>query len=112
MNTIIKRGQIWYADLGNTYDGSVQGGKRPIVIVSNNKGNYYSPILLVVPITSSNTKHSLPTHVDIQLKAPSIALCEQILTINKKSLISFEGVIGEDKMKKIDECLKISLGLG
>ena len=65
------------------------------VIFSNNKGNYYSPILLVVPITSSTTKNDIPTHVKIQLKVPSIILCEQIHTINKDNLIEF-GFISSD----------------
>lgn len=108
---MVKRGQIWYVDMGSTYEGSIQGGKRPVVIVSNNKGNYYSPILLVVPITSSITKHDLPTHVEIQLRVPSTVLCEQIFTVNKYDLISYEGMVTDEEIKEIDKALKISLNL-
>ncbi|MBR7072626.1 MAG: type II toxin-antitoxin system PemK/MazF family toxin [Eubacterium sp.] len=48
---LIKRGSIFYYDLGAT-DGSVQSGTRPVMIVQNDKGNFYSPTLIVVPITS------------------------------------------------------------
>ena len=108
---MIRRGEIWYVDMGSTYEGSIQGGKRPVVIVSNNKGNYYSPILLVVPITSSTTKNDIPTHVKIQLKVPSIILCEQIHTINKDNLISYEGILTDEEMNDLNRCLKISIGL-
>lgn len=108
---MIKRGQIWYVDMGSTYEGSIQGGKRPVVIVSNNKGNYYSPILLVVPITSSITKHELPTHVEIQLKVPSTVLCEQIFTINKDDLISYEGIATDKEIEEINKALAIAIGI-
>lgn len=32
----IKRGDILYADMGVQFHGSIQGGIRPVVVVSNN----------------------------------------------------------------------------
>ena len=38
---MLRRGDIYFADLGNTV-GSEQGGIRPVLIVQNDIGNYYS----------------------------------------------------------------------
>ena len=50
---LIKRGDLFYADLNPSF-GSEQGGIRPVLVVQNNIGNMHSPTLVVLPITSSN----------------------------------------------------------
>ena len=47
----IKRGQIYLVDLSEGY-GSEQGGVRPVLVVQNNKGNKYSPTIIVACLTS------------------------------------------------------------
>lgn len=111
----IKRGQIYYADL-SPVRGSEQGGKRPVLIIQNDKGNHYSPCVIVAIITSRN-KTKLPTHVDIEpsvkngLGAPSIIELEQIRTIDKTRLEEKIGHAGTAVMANVDIALKISLGL-
>ena len=62
MERKIKRGDIYYANL-NPVIGSEQGGTRPVLIISNDVGNKYSPTVIVAPITSRiHTKAKLPTH--------------------------------------------------
>lgn len=62
MERKIKRGDIYYANL-NPVIGSEQGGRRPVLIISNDVGNKHSPTVIVAPITSRiNTKAKLPTH--------------------------------------------------
>ena len=48
----IRRGDILWADLGMFQTTSVQGGVRPVIVVSNNKANTYSSVITVVPLTS------------------------------------------------------------
>lgn len=36
---MIKRGDVYYADLSGVV-GSEQGGVRPVVVIQNDKGNY------------------------------------------------------------------------
>ena len=63
---IIRRGDILWADLGMFPITSVQGGVRPVIVVSNNKANTYSSVITVVPLTSRiYKKRYLPTHVFI-----------------------------------------------
>ena len=49
---VIKRGDIFYADL-NPVIGSEQGGVRPVLIVQNDVGNRHSPTVIAVPISSA-----------------------------------------------------------
>ena len=107
----IKRGDIYKADLSPVV-GSEQGGIRPVVIVQNDMGNRYSPTIIVVPITTRLNKKNLPTHTKINnssLLKESIALMEQIRTIDKSRLIEFIGVMNESEMNRITEALRISI---
>ena len=108
----IKRGQVWWVDLGVT-KGSEQGGERPVVVVQNDTGNKYSPTVTIVPLTSKG-KAKLPTHVTMNvpyLDKVSIALIEQVRTIDKVRLIEFMGNANDYIMIEIDEALKIQNGL-
>ncbi len=112
---IVKRGDIFYADLSPVV-GSEQGGVRPVLVVQNNIGNKYSPTIIISAITSQINKAKLPTHVEITapeygLPKDSVVLLEQIRTIDKKRLRERIGRFNDDMMETVDKCLKISLGL-
>ena len=51
MDTNVKRGEIYYADLSPVV-GSEQGGIRPVLIVQNDTGNRHSPTVIAAAITS------------------------------------------------------------
>ena len=76
----IKRGDVYFCKFKQ--NGSVQGGERPCVVVSNNSNNKFAEIVIVVPITSAE-KARIPTHVPITVEKPSTILCEQVTTIAK-----------------------------
>ena len=61
-NWIYKRGDIYLANL-NPFKGCEQGGTRPVLVVSNDIGNFFSPLITIAPITSHLKKLDLPTHV-------------------------------------------------
>jgi len=119
MNTYIRKYDIFYVYLGSERNGSVQNGGstgiRPCIVINNKVACAVSPVLLVVPITSSNGKHAkeLPTHLDLgdTLKKHSVAMFEQILTVNRYQLKSKIANLSENLIKAADEKLKISLGL-
>ena len=111
----VKRGELYYADLGQGV-GSEQNGYRPVVIIQNNVGNKHSPTVIVAAVTSKNsTKSKLPTHYEIGqeagLEAPSIILTEQLRTIDKKRLKDKVCHLDGDIMKKVNRALMISLEL-
>ena len=114
MDRIIKRGEIYYAEL-NPVIGSEQGGTRPVLIISNNTGNRYSPTVIIAAITSRQTKSKLPTHYDLNgvsgLPADSIVLLEQIRTIDKKRLKERLARLDSLIMEAIATSLLISVGV-
>lgn len=110
----IKRGDMYYADL-NPAVGSEQDGKRPVLICSNDLGNKYSPTVVVVPLTCNIMKRQLPTHVTISkadgIDRDSLALAEQIRTLDRSRLRSYIGHINEAKQNEIDEALAVCIGI-
>lgn len=112
---IVKRGDIFYADLSPVV-GSEQGGVRPVLIIQNDVGNRYSPTVICAAVTSQINKAKLPTHIEIDcckysLVKDSVVLLEQIRTIDKKRLREKIGHLDAALMKKIDKALLISIGL-
>ena len=112
---VVKRGDIFYADLSPVI-GSEQGGIRPVIIIQNDIGNKYSPTVIIAAITSQINKAKLPTHVEISseeygLNRDSVVLLEQIRTLDKKRLKEKIGHMTEDDMKKVDRALLISISL-
>lgn len=112
---MIKRGEIYYADLSPVI-GSEQGGIRPVLIVQNDVGNRHSPTVIAAAITSQKEKAKLPTHITLEasscgLTKDSIVLLEQIRTIDKKRLKDRMGELNPTAMTKVDNALQISFGL-
>jgi len=112
----VKRGEIYYANLSNNNIGSEQNGIRPVVVIQNDIGNYYSPTTIVAVITSICKKTNMPVHLFLpkekfNLKEDSIVMLEQIRTIDKKRLLRKVSELDEEYINLLDEKLKISLGL-
>ena len=112
---IIKRGDIYYADLRPVI-GSEQGGVRPVLIIQNDTGNRHSPTIICAAITSKMNKAKLPTHIEISAKnykivKNSVILLEQIRTIDKRRLKEYVCHIDPAMMRKVDEAICISLEL-
>ena len=110
----VKRGEIYYADLSPVV-GSEQGGVRPVLVVQNDIGNKYSPTVIVSAITSQLGKAKLPTHIELSaeeysLPKNSVALLEQIRTLDKRRLQQRVTTLSPSKMREVNKALLISLG--
>lgn len=115
MDTTVKRGDIFYADLSPVV-GSEQGGTRPVLIVQNDTGNKHSPTVIAAAITSQTNKAKLPTHIalsgrSVGLTKDSVVLLEQIRTIDKRRLREHMGRLDDGMMSRIDEAIAVSFGL-
>ncbi|HHX26783.1 MAG TPA: type II toxin-antitoxin system PemK/MazF family toxin [Firmicutes bacterium] len=111
----LRRGDIYYADL-NPVIGSEQGGTRPVLILQNDIGNRYSPTTIIAAITSRIRKAKLPTHVELpteqsRLPQDSVALLEQLRTIDRQRLTEKISHLDSSIMEQVDKALEISLGL-
>ena len=113
MTKQIKRGEIYYTILDGTI-GSEQGGIRPCLVVQNDIGNTYSPTVIIIPL-STKPKNKLPTHVKISklcgLESDSIALAEQIRTVDKARVGLYVGAISAKTQADVDNAMAISVGL-
>ena len=110
----VHRGEIYYADL-NPVVGSEQGGIRPVLILQNEVGNWFSPTVIVAAMTARGGKAHLPTHVpvgtDSGLRRPSLVLAEQVRTIDKSRLLERVGMLPPEKQEQVDRALRISFAL-
>ena len=114
MENLIKRGEIYYADLSPVV-GSEQGGVRPVLIIQNDVGNKFSPTVIVAAITSQLSKAKIPTHVELpareyKLPKDSVVLLEQIRTIDKRRLKEKISALDNQKMRAINLAILVSLG--
>ncbi len=111
------RGEIWVAQLGSHPNTSVQEGCRPVLIVSNDKGNHTSNTVVVLPLTSQIKRSELPSHVELRREdlicfgpeepvPVSMILAEQITTISKSVLgIRIGRIQNTVKLREIDKAL-------
>ena len=109
---VIKRGDIFYADLRPVV-GSEQGGIRPVLIIQNNR---HSPTVICAAITSKMNKAKLPTHIEIDagtygIEKDSVILLEQLRTIDKRRLKDKVCHLDEAMLDKVNHALEISLEL-
>ena len=115
MDSTVKRGDIFYADLSPVV-GSEQGGTRPVLIVQNDTGNRHSPTVIAAAITSQTGKARLPTHINIVgssvgLSKDSVILLEQIRTIDKRCLREHMGRLDDKYMEMVNDAIAVSFGL-
>ena len=131
MDTSVKRGDIYYADLSPVV-GSEQGGVRPVLIIQNDTGNRYSPTVIAAAITSQTGKAKLPTHIDLPvdhscgLSRDSVVLLEQVfeavwgeryldrnntVMVHIRRLREKMGHVEENVMEKVDLAIAVSFGL-
>lgn len=114
-------GDIWFADLGGHPDSSVQGGVRPVIVLSNNIGNVHADTVNVVPMTRHLKRPELPCHTELnpdfitdkrQLLDTSMVLAEQLTTISKYALRSYAGHISDDvTLEKTGKAVMAQLGM-
>lgn len=92
--------------------GSEQTGVRPCIIVSNDMCNKFSPVVTIIPLTTKLKNSYLKTHCTIlsSLK-PSIAMAEQIKTIDKKRVFEYISSLNQNEIKNLKICIKIQLNL-
>lgn len=89
-------------------DGSVQGGRRPVVVFQNNVGNRFSPNVAVLPMTSKIKKKRQITHVLLPaqhtgLHVDSMVLCENPLCLPKDSLEGYITTLPVEYLSQIAE---------
>ena len=114
------RMEIWFADLGYHDWRCIEEGWHPVLIISNNANNEFTPIVTVAPITSKTNKLYLPGHVfidatDVSDNGADIpnfsfrsgsVLLEQITVLDKRQLEKYAGkVISKERIGILNQAI-------
>ncbi|KAF0250307.1 MAG: growth inhibitor protein [bacterium] len=114
--SVVERGEVYLVRF-DPVEGSEVGKTRPALIIQNDIANRTSPVTIVAAISSQfNPSHLYPTEVLIKageagLTIDSVALFNQIRTLDKARLLSLLGKIEPQTMLEVERAIKISLGL-
>ena len=114
--TFPRRGEIYLVVFDPTIGHEIQK-TRPAVIIQNDISNRYSPITIVAAISSQFASPPRPREVVIALAGkaglthPSAVILNQIRSIDRARLQRRLGVLDAATMRRVDEAIKISLGL-
>lgn len=105
------RGQVWWQKPSTIKQPGIQNDGRPVIIISNNTCNRFSPAITVVPLTTADKK-PLPTHVKMLMEDGKIStvLCEQLRTISTDLLEDYVGTLDNTKLTEIEGATLIALG--
>lgn len=113
----ISRGDLVFVELPENENSSVQGKSRICIVISNNRANLHSPVISIVPLTSRMSKRPLPTHVLLEvndtnkLRCNSVALAEQITTVDRKNIKFKTGKLTDEEMEQVEWSVMVQLGL-
>ena len=113
---IVKRGEIWLADL-NPIRGSEQAGVRPVLIFQSDTINRFTTtVLAAIPFTTNLRRASLPSCVRISkdeggLTNDSVALCHQLRALDRTRLQRKLGIVRQDTLSAIENCVSFTMGI-
>jgi len=111
----MKRGEVYLADLDPT-KGSEQAGRRPVLVLEDNRLIPATLTVIVVPFTSNLAMSKLPTCVFVPageggLRQDSVAICHQIRALDKRGLVALWGTLPADRVAEIEHTLLRTLGI-
>ena len=105
----VKRGDVYYADLPDFEEGSIQSGRRPVLVTQNDRLNRNSTTVIVAMITSKIKRIGDETHVVLPmlegLPAQSMVVAEQRKTIAKKQLVEYRCTLSDELMREVTKAL-------
>ena len=108
----VLRGDIYFADLPEDEIGSIQAGRRPVLITQANFLNRNSTTVIVAVITSKLKRTTDQVHVVLPkikgLPKQSMVVAEQRKTISKSQLLEYRGSLDEEMMRKVTRALRIA----
>lgn len=113
---MIRRGEVWWADLGEPH-GSGPGFRRPVLVISSDAYNRSRiATVVVVAITSNLRLADAPGNVvldagDGGLERTSVVNCSQVVTLDKTDLSECLGRLGDDQLRLVGHGLRRALEL-
>jgi mRNA interferase MazF len=114
--TYPRRGEIYLVQFDPARGHEIQK-TRPAVVIQNDIGNRYSPIIIVAAITSKLSAIPYPVEVPVAptrgngLSLDSAIQFNQIRSVDRQRLAKRLGTLDAATMRKVDTAIMISLGL-
>jgi mRNA interferase MazF len=106
----MKRCEVWWVNFDPSIGGEIKK-KRPAVIISNDASNKFLHRVQVVPLTGK-TDRLYPSEAPVAFDGKeSKAMADQLATVSKLRLLNRAGVLSEGDMRKVEEVVKIQLGI-
>lgn len=113
---VVKRGQVWWADLG-VPRGSSPGFQRPVVIIQSDSFNKTQINTVIVAIATSNLRlANMPGNVAVSggtggLDRDSVINITQSYTLDHADLLEHMGTLSGEKIDEIRDGLRLVLGI-
>jgi mRNA interferase MazF len=111
---LIERGDIYLVELDPTRGSEIQK-TRPAIVITNDLANIHSRLVTVIPLSSSRLDRVSILELNIGkikgLDKESKAMIEQIRCVDKIRLKNKLAKISLFQQTKLDEKLKLHLGL-
>ena len=109
------RGDIYLVDL-NPSRGSEQAGIRPAILVQTDNLDRFTRTVIVVPVTRNLRRAGIPGTFLIPaeeggLSYDSVALCYQIVVLDRERLQQKLGTLSSDYLLALEQALKYTLEL-
>jgi mRNA interferase MazF len=111
-----RRGEIYLVSFDPTVGHEIRKA-RPALVIQNDIGNRYSPLTIVAAITSRISPIPYPIEVTVRpskangLETTSAIRLDRIRTVDNQRLIRHLGIVERSVLEKVDEAVRISLGL-
>ena len=107
----MKRGELYRVSLGSRTDTKKQ---RVYVVVSRQEliDSAYSTLVCAPVYTSyEGLSTQVPVGVEEGLKHPSAIRCDELISILKKQLTFYVGILSEEKLIELSQALSIAIGI-
>jgi mRNA interferase MazF len=110
-----KRGEIWWVNLDPTIGAEIKK-TRPCIVVSSNLINEFSPVILVIPLSSKAPKSPSVLRVKIEspgtgLEKTSWASANQLRAVDVRRFREKAGNVNAAELAHLEEALKVVLEL-
>ncbi len=102
----VNRGDVFDVDIPTL-------GRHPAVVVTRQEAIPVRTNVTVVVVTSSVLGHTaeVPLNSEVGLDHASVANCDELYTIPKRTLVRKRGELRFEEIRALDRALAVSLGL-
>jgi len=113
---VIRRGEIWWADLPDPV-GAEPGYRRPVLVIQSDEFNQSRIATVIAVVITSNVRLAqAPGNVFLPQRATglpkdSVANVSQVITLDKTLLTEQVGVLSATLLERVERGLRLALSL-